>query len=37
MKNIIDNCCDSVDWLSDDKIQDLLIELDKIISLYENR
>jgi len=37
VKNIIDNRCDNVDWLSDDRIQDLLIELDKIISLYENK
>ncbi len=36
MKDIIDNICDSIDWLSDNKVQDLLIELDKVISLYEN-
>ena len=36
VERILKGECESVDWLSDEKVQQLLLSLDKIISQYED-
>jgi len=37
VNRIMNDSCEEIDWLSDEKVQDLLFTLDKVISLTENK
>lgn len=36
LEKIIKNECEQIDWLDDEKIQNFLLSLDKVISKYED-